>query len=115
MILNRPISPVLLAWIPPHSSVEKSPIDSTRTWSSYFSPNSAIAPFAFASSIFMMLVSILWLRRTSWFTKRSTSLISAAVIASRCEKSKRSVSARTREPFCATCSPSTLRSAACNK
>ena len=49
-ILNRPMSPVRATWVPPHSSVEKSPIFSTRTWSPYFSPNSAIAPKAIASS-----------------------------------------------------------------
>ena len=38
------MSPARFTCVPPHSSVEKSPIDSTRTRLSYFSPNSAIAP-----------------------------------------------------------------------
>ena len=115
VILNRPMSPVLEAWIPPHSSVEKSPIDSTRTSSSYFSPNNAIAPFFFADSMSITLVSITWLRRICALTRRSTSFNSAAVTASRCEKSKRRPSAFTSEPFWVTCSPSNWRSAACSK
>ena len=39
----NPISPVAPVWVPPQSSVEKSPILITRTRSPYFSPNSAIA------------------------------------------------------------------------
>jgi hypothetical protein len=49
-ILNRPMSPARRTWQPPHSSIEKSPSFSTRTRSSYFSPNSASAPPATASS-----------------------------------------------------------------
>ena len=47
---NRPMSPARRTCVPPHSSVENPPIDSTRTSLSYFSPNSAIAPAATASS-----------------------------------------------------------------
>ena len=43
-ILSRPMSPVARAWVPPHSSFEKSPKLTTRTRSPYFSPNIAIAP-----------------------------------------------------------------------
>jgi hypothetical protein len=43
--------------VPPHSSTEKSPKLSTRTSSSYFSPNSAMAPDATAASCFMSRVS----------------------------------------------------------
>ena len=49
-ILNSPMSPVRLTWVPPQSSVEKSPIFNTRTSSPYFSPNNAIAPKPIASS-----------------------------------------------------------------
>ena len=48
--LKRPISPVASRWVPPQSSVEKSPMRTTRTRSPYFSPNSAMAPDAIASS-----------------------------------------------------------------
>ena len=52
------MSPVRRTWVPPHSSVEKilvgvrrswPPIETTRTSSPYFSPNSAIAPASTAS------------------------------------------------------------------
>ena len=50
-ILNNLISLVLLTWVPPHSSVEKSPpILSTLTLSPYFSPKKASAPSFIASS-----------------------------------------------------------------
>src|SRR6266508_2946359 len=42
--LKSPIWPVAPRWVPPQSSVEKSPMRITRTRSPYFSPNSAIAP-----------------------------------------------------------------------
>jgi hypothetical protein len=57
MILTRPMSPTAFTWVPPHSSVEKSPMRSTRTWSEYFSPKSAMAPDALASSRLMIRVS----------------------------------------------------------
>src|SRR5450759_4551868 len=48
--LIKPISPVRLTWVPPHSSIDQpsvlplpSPIATTRTSSPYFSPNSARA------------------------------------------------------------------------
>ena len=50
-ILNRPTWPTLSRCVPPQSSRENSPIATTRTISGYFSPNSAIAPSALASSI----------------------------------------------------------------
>ena len=50
IILNKPISPVLETCVPPHNSLEKLLIDTTRTLSSYFSPKSAHAPSALARS-----------------------------------------------------------------
>ena len=43
VITKTPTSPVLLIWVPPHSSTEKdlSPMLNTLTSSSYFSPNNA--------------------------------------------------------------------------
>ena len=53
----RPMSPVRRTWVPPQSSTDQpmvlpvpSPIATTRTSSPYFSPNSARAPEARASS-----------------------------------------------------------------
>ena len=57
MILNNPMSPALSTCVPPQSSIEKSPIESTRTSLSYFSPNSDIAPAATAASSAMTRVS----------------------------------------------------------
>lgn len=42
---------VLSKCVPPQSSLEKSPIETTRTVSPYFSPNNATAPDFLASSI----------------------------------------------------------------
>ena len=51
IILNGPISPVALQWVPPQSSAVKSPARTTLTLSPYFSPKSAMAPFETASSM----------------------------------------------------------------
>ena len=48
--LIRPSWPDLATCVPPHSSREYSPTSTTRTWSPYFSPNSASAPIWRASS-----------------------------------------------------------------
>ena len=50
VITNRPISPVLVTWQPPQSSMLKPGTSTVRTRSPYFSPKSAIAPSATASS-----------------------------------------------------------------
>ena len=55
-ILKNPMLPVAEVWHPPQSSTE-SPKRTMRTWSPYFSPNSAIAPIALASSIVPSLFS----------------------------------------------------------
>ncbi len=51
---TRPSWAVLCTCVPPHSSLEKSPMVTTRTRSPYFSPNSAMAPCFFASSMPMI-------------------------------------------------------------
>ena len=63
-IRTTPISAVERTCVPPHSSREKSPspISTIRTTSPYFSPNSAIAPSARASS------SVVVIGRTGWFS-----------------------------------------------
>ena len=48
---KRPMSPVARTCVPPHSSRLKPGIDTTRTRSPYFSPNSAMAPAAIASCV----------------------------------------------------------------
>ena len=50
-ITNGPMSPVARTCVPPHSSTLKPGTDTTRTRSPYFSPNSAMAPAAMASSV----------------------------------------------------------------
>ena len=50
VILKMPIFPVAGTCMPPHNSTE-SPNFITRTASPYFSPNKAIAPNFFASSM----------------------------------------------------------------
>ena len=106
-ILNIPIRPVLRAWMPPQNS-QLGPKRTTRTVSPYFSPNKATAPIALASSTGVLRCSS---SGRSWrirsFTRRSTSRSSSSVTFWKCEKSKRSVSGATNEPFCSTCSPST--------
>ena len=59
----RPMSPVRLTCVPPHNSTDQpmvlpppSPMATTRTSSPYFSPNSARAPEAMASSTAMIRV-----------------------------------------------------------
>ena len=61
-ILKTPTSAVLRACVPPHSSRENepSPTSTMRTTSPYFSPKSAIAPSARASS------SVVVSARTGW-------------------------------------------------
>ena len=88
----------------------------TRTNSPYFSPNKAVAPICFASSIgtFLRSSSEIFSRIFS-FTMRSTFAISSLVIAAKCEKSKRKLVALTIDPFCATCVPTILRKAACKR
>ena len=62
-MVMRPMSPVRLTWVPPHSSIEKVllpsalPMETTRTSSPYFSPKSARAPDSMASSTAMSLVT----------------------------------------------------------
>ena len=114
-ILNRPISAVLRTWIPPQSSIEYVPAETTRTVSPYFSPNSAIAPFAFASAMFISSISTASDAQIAWLTSCSIVANSSAVTAPKCEKSKRRRSAETSEPAWLTCVPSVSFNALCNK
>ena len=81
MILKRPMSPVRETCVPPHNSVEKPPICSTRTSSPYFSPKSIMAPVFWASSMLIMAALTATLAKMASLTRRSTSAISSAVTA----------------------------------
>ena len=119
----RPMSPVRFTCVPPQSSTDHAllapgataPIDTTRTSSPYFSPNSAIAPEARASSSAISRVSTGVFSSSTALAMSSTALISSALIGLVCEKSKRRRSGETSEPFCATWVPSTWRSASCRR
>ncbi len=88
-ILNRPMVPVLLVWVPPQSSTE-SPKRTTRTTSPYFSPKRAMAPILRASSMVASRFSISGKSdRMSWLTRVSTFSSSWSVIFWKCEKSNR--------------------------
>ncbi|MNS97729.1 hypothetical protein D3C72_1320750 [compost metagenome] len=71
----------------------------TRTSSSYFSPNSAMAPADLAASRSITWVTTSWLARIWALTSSSTRRMVAMVRPSKWEKSKRMRSAPTREPF----------------
>ena len=123
-ITNAPMSPVRRTCAPPHSSMLLTgcpaystlpPTRTTRTVSPYFSPNSAVAPAAFASAMGISCHVTGKFALTQRLTSSSTAAISGAARAEPCEKSKRRRSGATSDPFCATPSPSTARSAACSR
>ena len=114
-ILNAVITPVLATCVPPQNSFEKSPMETTRTVSPYFSPKRALAPVFLASSMFITCVTTSRFSAIFSFTIASTLSSSSLVIAEKCVKSKRSLSGVTREPACSTCVPSTTRSASCKR
>ena len=87
----------------------------TRTSSPYFSPNSARAPDAMASSTAISRVVTGAFCSTMSLAMSSTRSISSALIGLGWEKSNRSRSGATSEPFWATWSPSTWRSASCSR
>ena len=119
MILNRPISAVLAACVPPQSSRENgwssAPTETTRTTSPYFSPNRATAPAALASSMPMTRVTTGLEAKICWLTRSSTALSCSEDRASKCVKSKRRCSGVTSEPAWETCSPRTCLRAASSR
>ena len=121
-ILNSPISPVRVTCRPPHSSMENGlpslsvvPMDSTRTVSPYFSPKSIIAPLFLALSMSKISTWAGVLAKICWFTMVSIWLMFCSVNGLSYEKSKRSKSLLTIEPFWLTPSPNMVRKAACSK
>ena len=114
-IRNGPMEPVAGTWMPPHNSFDE-PNSIMRTVSPYFSPNSIMAPAAWASAMAMSLCSVqAKLARMRCCTKRSILVSSSSVTFWKCEKSKRRPSGLTNDPFCSTCVPSTSRSASWSK
>ena len=116
-IRNSPISAVVRTCVPPHSSRERppSPISTIRTTSPYFSPNSAIAPSALASSSVVVIGRTGRFSRIRALTSSSTWRRSSSLSFAVCVKSKRSLSGPTYEPAWRTWSPSRARSAACSR
>ena len=97
VILKTPISAVVRTCVPPHSSRDQvpSPTSTMRTTSPYFSPNSAIAPSALASSSEVVIARTGWSSRIQPLTRSSTSRTSSGVSGLACVKSKRSLSGPT--------------------
>ena len=95
--LSSPISAVERTCVPPHSSrdQEPSPISTMRTMSPYFSPNSAVAPSAFASSSVVTIGRTGSLPVIHALTWSSTARTSSSVRRVPCVKSKRSLSGPT--------------------
>ena len=74
-----------------------------------------MAPVSMASSMAISRVSTGAFCRMMALAISSTAATSSALIGLVCEKSKRSRSGATSEPFCATCVPSTWRNASCSR
>ena len=87
--LKSPICPVASRCVPPHSSVEKSPILMTRTRSPYFSPNNAMAPLLRASWRSISAGVTTMLAWTFSLTRSSTFSTSLSFTAAPWEKSNR--------------------------
>ena len=88
-ILKAWIEEEFSTWVPPQSSIEKSPTETTLTVSPYFSPNNAVAPDFLASSMGISRVSTTSPLAISSLTKFSTFSSSSLVKAVKCVKSKR--------------------------
>mmetsp|Transcript_40443 Transcript_40443/g.89848 ORF Transcript_40443/g.89848 Transcript_40443/m.89848 type:complete len:325 (-) Transcript_40443:1353-2327(-) len=105
--LKDPISDVLRTWVPPHSSMDTPGTSTTRTTSSYFSPNMAVAPAALASSRAMTCVLRGVASDTQMLMRRSTSDTSEGVMGRGRLKSNLSLSNVTSEPCWQVSGPST--------
>ena len=75
---NFLILPVLLVWVPPHSSIAL-PILTTRTIAPYFSLNKAIAPNCLALSKGITSVETICFSAISLFTISSTAITFSSV------------------------------------
>ena len=99
--------------MPPQSSRAQSPTETTRTWSPYFSPNSAIAPERTASSWVITSACTPRSASTRSLTRASTSFIADCGTAPEAEKSKRNRPGEFSEPAWVAVSPSASRNALC--
>ena len=107
IILKKPISPVLLTWVPPHNSIDQydfslpslSPKDTTLTRLPYFSPNNAVAPSFFESLIFISRIITLVFSRIILLTSFSSLNRSSDLIELEWLKSNLNLSGETKEPF----------------
>ncbi|OQC26078.1 MAG: hypothetical protein BWX71_01584 [Deltaproteobacteria bacterium ADurb.Bin072] len=108
---TRPIWPVEEQWVPPQSSMDTSPMDTTRTSSAYFSVKSAMAPRPMASSLDRISVLTGRFSSTNWFTMASILSSSSADTAAKWVKSNLSLASLTRDPDWCTWSPKTSRNA----
>ena len=113
--LTRPSWPDLATWVPPHSSREYSPTSTIRTSVPYFSPNSASAPIARASSIEVWYARTLRSSISTRLTSSSTSRRTVTGTAPDEVKSNRSRPGAFSEPAWAADSPSAPRSARCTR
>mmetsp|Transcript_11542 Transcript_11542/g.28252 ORF Transcript_11542/g.28252 Transcript_11542/m.28252 type:complete len:297 (-) Transcript_11542:1871-2761(-) len=113
--LNAPISDVLPTCVPPHSSMETPGTSTTRTTSSYFSPNMAVAPAALASFSPMTCVTVGTACATHPLISRSTCATSAGVMPRLRLKSNLSLCASTSDPCWQVSGPSTALSADCSR
>jgi len=95
IILNSPIFDVLATCVPPQNSFENSPMQTTRTVSPYFSPNSAVAPVFLASSIVITCVTTGMASAIFSLTIFSTFSSSSAVMLWKCAKSNLNLSGST--------------------
>ena len=111
-----PILPVDRTCVPPHNSFENPPISTTRTVAPYLSPkNCRIVGSSFTSPYGLSPHFTATSALTFSFTCASTLANSSSLIAFRWEKSNRSRSGPTYDPFCLTPSPNTPRSAQCKR
>ena len=97
--------------MPPQSSRAQSPTETTRTWSPYFSPNSAIAPDLTASAWVITSACTSRSSRITALTRASTSTITESGTAPVAEKSKRKRPGAFSEPAWVAVSPSASRNA----
>ncbi len=74
-----PIMPRAPTWVPPHSSIDSGPADTTRTRSPYFSPKKAMAPMAWASAQLVSVTPTASSPRTAALTRSSTASSSAGL------------------------------------
>ena len=109
--VTTPSWPDRWAWVPPHSSCAQSPTETTRTRSPYFSPKSAMAPIARASSCVMVWAETARSSMSTSLTCCSTSRSTSGATAVGLGKSNRRRPGAFSEPIWVAVSPSRSRKA----